>query len=65
MCKILKILTLIFCFVFVFFAIFNLSDKLRTLEEERVTARPAEIKSHTFILLNSRHNIKTPVENHP
>ena len=29
------------------------------------TARPAETKSGTFILLNSGHDIKIPVENHP
>ena len=33
--------------------------------KEPATARPAETKSDTFVLLNSRHDIKIPVENHP
>ena len=32
---------------------------------EPATARPAETKSDTFILLNSGHDMKIPVENHP
>ena len=32
---------------------------------EPVTARPAGTKSDTFILLNSGHDIRIPVENHP
>ena len=32
---------------------------------EPATARPAETKSDTFILVNSGHDIKIPVENHP
>ena len=32
---------------------------------EPATARPAETKSDTFVLLNSGHDIKIPVENHP
>ena len=32
---------------------------------EPATARPAESKSDTFILLNSGHDMKIPVENHP
>ena len=34
-------------------------------EREPATARPAETKSDTFVLLNSGHDIKIPVENHP
>ena len=33
--------------------------------KEPATARSAETKSDTFILLNSGHDIKIPVENHP
>ena len=32
---------------------------------EPATARPTETKSDTFILLNSGHDMKIPVENHP
>ena len=32
---------------------------------EPATARPAETKWDTFVLLNSGHDIKIPVENHP
>ena len=31
---------------------------------EPATTRPAETKSDTFVLLNSGHDIKIPLENH-
>jgi len=39
--------------------------KLPMEGREPVTARPVETKSDTYILLNSRHDIKILVENHP